>query len=146
GALVTLGTSWDIWAHRHANMELYGTDASLYIPDPNFFGGDIEIASADGSTRVVASRDHPFGVPNVGDQGGTARANYRCAGLADMAAGILQGRPHRCSLELATHVVDIMTAILAAADENRTIKLSTSCERPASLSKADALSLLKAKA
>ncbi|MEO1749377.1 MAG: Gfo/Idh/MocA family oxidoreductase, partial [Pseudomonadota bacterium] len=61
GALVTLGTSWDIWAHQHANMELYGTDASLYVPDPNFFGGDVEIASADGSTRVVASRDHPFG-------------------------------------------------------------------------------------
>ncbi|MFT6076261.1 MAG: putative dehydrogenase [Yoonia sp.] len=24
GATVTLGTSWDVWAHRHANMELYG--------------------------------------------------------------------------------------------------------------------------
>ncbi|MGO7423742.1 Gfo/Idh/MocA family protein, partial [Rhizobium ruizarguesonis] len=38
GATVTLTASWDVWSHRHANMELYGTDGSLYVPDPNFFG------------------------------------------------------------------------------------------------------------
>ena len=26
-------------------------------------------------------------------------ANYRTAGLADMAIAIVEGRPHRCSLE-----------------------------------------------
>jgi predicted dehydrogenase len=41
GATVTLGASWDVWAHRHANMELYGETGSLFVPDPNFFGGDI---------------------------------------------------------------------------------------------------------
>ncbi|MEL6201208.1 MAG: Gfo/Idh/MocA family oxidoreductase [Pseudomonadota bacterium] len=144
GAIVTLGASWDVWAHRHANMELYGTDASLYIPDPNFFGGDVELADADGSTQVLAGRDHPFSVPNAGNSTDPQRANYRCAGLADMAAGILEGRPHRCSLELATHVVDVMTAILAAADAKCTVELTTTCERPAPLNSNDALKLLKA--
>ena len=35
GALVTLGASWDVWAHTHGNMELYGENGSLYgVPEP----------------------------------------------------------------------------------------------------------------
>ncbi len=133
GALVTLGASWDVRAHRHGNMELYGTEGSLYVPDPNFFGGDVRLDRADGTSLTVPERDHPFSVPN-GPDGDVVRANYRCAGLADMAAGILDGRPHRCSLELATHVVDVMTAILRSAEERRCIELTTTCQKPAPLS------------
>ena len=35
--------------------------------------------------------------------------NMRLIGLADMAAGIELGRPHRCSGELAYHVTDVGT-------------------------------------
>ncbi|MDJ0640391.1 MAG: Gfo/Idh/MocA family oxidoreductase [Paracoccaceae bacterium] len=143
GALVTLGASWDVWAHRHANMELYGTKASLYVPDPNFFGGDVEIANPEGETAMVAGRDHPFSVPNAGDAANVRRANYRCAGLADMAAAIHADRPHRCSLEMATHVVDVMTAILRSAEERRWIELTTTCDRPAPLTASEARGLLR---
>ena len=54
---------------------------------------------------------HPFGVPNQKHSQGMM-ANYRTAGLADMALAIEAGRPHRCSMELALHAVDVMTAIL----------------------------------
>ncbi len=46
GTTVTLSASWDVWSHRHGNMELYGTDGSLYVPDPNFFGGKVKRAAA----------------------------------------------------------------------------------------------------
>jgi predicted dehydrogenase len=39
GATITFIASWDVWAHGHAHMELYGTEGSLFLPDPNFFGG-----------------------------------------------------------------------------------------------------------
>ena len=55
GATVTLTASWDVWSHRHANMELYGTEGSLYVPDPNFFGGTSRQAAA---TRT-SSRSMP---------------------------------------------------------------------------------------
>ena len=38
GAQITLSVSWDVWEHKHNCMELYGTRATLYVPDPNFFG------------------------------------------------------------------------------------------------------------
>ena len=48
GATITLSASWDIWAHRHSSMELYGTEGSLFVPDPNFFGGEVGHAGRDG--------------------------------------------------------------------------------------------------
>ncbi len=41
---------------------------------------------------------HPLGIPNDEDGKGTPIANYRCAGLADMAQAIKTDRDHRCSL------------------------------------------------
>lgn len=59
GATVTLTASWDVWSHRHANMELYGTDGSLYVPDPNFFGGTVEATAATGtSSRSMRGNIH----------------------------------------------------------------------------------------
>jgi len=141
GATITLSTSWDVRAHRHAPMELYGTEGSLFVPDPNFFGGKLEIASRDGAITEVTPWEHPFGVPNQGE-GDAARANYRASGLADMAQGIAEGRPHRCSLELALHAVDVMTAILKSGETGTFVDLSTTCDRPAPLTADDARDLM----
>ena len=137
GATVTLGASWDVWAHRHANMELYGENGSLFVPDPNFFGGTVEASGESGEISALGGWDHPFGVDNEGD-----RANYRCAGLADMAAAIDEGRAHRCGIDLAVHAVDVMTSILRAGEKRRFIDLTTTCERPAALSPQEARALL----
>jgi len=142
GALVTLGASWDVWAHRHKNMELYGSKGSLFVPDPNFFGGEVLLKVVASEEPEVAPRDHPFSVHNSKDGQGSDRANYRCAGLADMAAAINEDRPHRCSLELATHVVEAMMAILKSAENRCWVEMTTSCERPEPLTPAQATSLL----
>tara|TARA_B100001057_G_scaffold190157_1_gene190938 strand:- start:256 stop:1386 length:1131 start_codon:yes stop_codon:yes gene_type:complete len=142
GMTITLSTSWDVLAHRHPNMELYGTEGSLYIPDPNFFGGDVEIVGKDGEIRSMAPYEHPFAVLN-NDDNGQMLANYRAAGLADMAAAILEDRPHRCSMELALHTVDVMTAVLTSGKEGRFVDMQTSCARPAPLTPEQAQGLLK---
>ncbi len=123
-------------------MELYGLDGSLYIPDPNFFGGDLEIVRSDGTAEPVPPWDHPFGRPNQ-ERGGNVRANYRCAGLADMAAAIAEDRPHRCSLELATHVVEVMAGILLSGEAGQFVEMRTTCDRPAPLSPEAARALLR---
>ncbi|MGR3617275.1 MAG: Gfo/Idh/MocA family protein [Paracoccaceae bacterium] len=142
GALITLGASWDVWAHRHENIELYGTKASIYVPDPNFFAGNVLLAGQDGRSVEVAPRKHPFSVLNSMDGQGVERANYRGAGLADMAEAIAEGRPHRCSLELATHVVEIMSAILQSAESRCWIDMATTCTRPDPLTPDQASTLL----
>ena len=133
GATVTLSASWDICAHRHAPMELYGTDGSLFVPDPNFFGGTLEQAGPDGAITEVAPWDHPFGVDNQNLDSDRPQANYRTAGLADMVAAIHEDRPHRCALELAVHATDVMTSILKSGETGQFVEMTTTCARPAPL-------------
>lgn len=142
GAAITLSTSWDVWTHRHGHMELYGTKGSMFLPDPNWFSGVVEVEDAAGGHASLDTSTHPFGVPNQ-DTDSDPKANYRMAGLADMAAGLRDGRPHRCSLELALHVVDIMTAVLDAGDRGEVVSLATTCTRPEPLGADAARALLK---
>lgn len=141
GATVNLSTSWDVWAHKRAHMELYGTEGTLFVPDPNFFGGTVEMAGRDGVAKVVDPWAHPFGVPNQNHQG-RALANYRTAGLADMAAALIDGRDARCALERALHGVEVMTACLKSGETGQFVTLTTTCTRPAALGIAEAQALL----
>jgi predicted dehydrogenase len=141
GAVITLCASWDVWAHEHKNIELYGSKGSLFIPDPNFFGGDVRLTCENVFIENPPAYDHPFAVPNQQHNVGMM-ANYRGAGLSDMAVAILEDRPHRCSLELSLHVVDVMTAILKAGESGRFLSLETTCERPDPLGIEEAQALL----
>jgi len=137
GAIITLIASWDVWTNTHPILELYGSEGTMSIPDPNFFGGEVKVTLREDAPQTK-SWDHPFGIPNFED----VHANYRGAGLADMALSILAGRTPRCNLDFATHVVEVMTAILEAGETAQVLAMKTTCERPATLDPAQAKSLL----
>lgn len=143
GAAITLGTSWDVWSHDHNHMELYGERGTMYVPDPNFFGGELRVTDGAEPIAALEAYHHPLGIPNEEEDDGSMRANYRAAGLADMAMAINQGREHRCSAELATHVVDVMVSILESGERGEFVDISTRCARPAPLGIDDAQALLK---
>ncbi|PTM95320.1 Gfo/Idh/MocA family protein [Mycoplana dimorpha] len=132
GAQVALMASWDVWAHRHQNMELYGTDGAIFVPDPNFFGGPVEVAGTDGEPQEVEVWDHPLTAKNFEFDWGM-EANYRGAGLADMMDAVATGRDYRCSLERSLHTIDVLTAILRSAEEGRAVDIVTSCTQPEAL-------------
>lgn len=142
GATITLSASWDVWSHRHANMELYGTEGSIYVPDPNFFGGSVEASGRDTDIKPLDMWDHPFAKDNQESPRGP-RANYRTAGLADMAMALIEGRDARCSLDRALHGIDVMTSILKSGEEGRFIDMTTTCTQPAALGIEEAQALLR---
>jgi predicted dehydrogenase len=141
GATINLSVSWDVQAHKRVNMELYGTEGSIFVPDPNFFGGVIEMAGKDGKIAPVASWVHPFGKDNQ-DHGRGPLANYRMAGVADMVAAIAAGRDHRCSFDRSLHAVDAMTAALTSGETGQFVTLTTTCTRPDALGPDDAAALM----
>ncbi len=141
GATISFSASWDVWHHKRNHFELYGTKGTLYVPDPNFFGGTVEVALAGGEAQVQTPWDHPFGKINQ-NHNGRDLANYRTAGLADMAQAHMEGRDHRCSLERTLHGVDVMTSILKSGETGQFITLTTTCTRPAALGIAEARALL----
>lgn len=120
GAIVQVGLSFDVPAHKHVPLELYGTEASLIVPDPNFFGGDVELRKRgrdESWTSVPVTQPYADG-------------NYRSLGVADMAMGILENRPHRANGDLALHVLEVMEAFATASAEGRTIEIKTPVARP----------------
>lgn len=137
GAQITYCASWDVWQHGHSNMELYGLDGTLHVPDPNFFGGEVRMTEKGSFVNISEAWNHPFSKTND-----RTFANYRTAGLADMAQAILENRPHRCSLEFSLHVVDVMTSILASGESGRFIDINTTCDRPEALDPQAAQGLL----
>jgi predicted dehydrogenase len=138
-AVVTISTSWDVWSHGHAPMELYGEGGTMFLPDPNFFGGDL-VFTQGAKPKKLPRWGHPFGILNQKHPNGT-RANYRTAGLADMALAIVEGRPHRCSLELSLHAIDVLTGILKSSETGKFVAMQTSCKRPAALGPKEARAL-----
>ena len=84
------------------------------------------------SLRQVPNDDRPNG----------SYANYRTAGLADMAVAILEGREARCALERALHGIDVMTSILKSGETGAFVDLTTTCTRPEPLGPEAARALL----
>lgn len=144
GARISLMASWDVVANQHNNMELYGVDGALIVPDPNFFGGTLQIAERGGEGfQAVEPWDHPLSKALYETQDGRLQANYRAAGLSDMMASFEEKREHRCSLDRALHVVDVLTAILKSAEEQRTVEVQTKCRQPAPFGVEEALALMR---
>ena len=145
GAVITVSLSWDVWAHKHQNMEIYGQTGAMFVPDPNFFGGDVMVAGADQKPTVLPAWDHPFGKNNWGhhnSQTDVIFANYRCAGLADMADAIMKKRLARCDISVVAHVVEVMTSVMEAGAKGKVIKLRSTCKRPAPLGPDEARGLM----
>jgi predicted dehydrogenase len=143
GAHVAFLASWDVWRHGLSPIELHGETGSIRLPDPNFFAGDILIAEGSADWRKQGVEARIFGAANSPPEA-PVHSNYRGLGLADMARGILDNRPHRANGEVALHVLAVMEGILNAAISRKTVTIAASCERPAALSSEEGESLLKA--
>lgn len=118
GPIGTIQTTFDVWASRLPLIEVYGTEGTLSVPDPNTFGGPVELFEASkGEWRTV-----PLTRPYA--------ENSRGVGLVEMLTALREQRPHRASGELTLHVLDIMQSIHEAHAQQKKIKLTTACLRP----------------
>ncbi|MEH6719084.1 MAG: Gfo/Idh/MocA family oxidoreductase [Aurantimonas endophytica] len=140
GAQVTFLASWDVWKHGLRPLELHGTEGSMRVPDPNWFGGAVETAVERGDWSSTATDHRVFGAANW-PPADPIHANYRGAGIAEMAQAIEQGRPHRANGEVALHVLAVMAGILEAADSGARVTIGPRCTRPDALSEAEARTL-----
>ncbi len=120
GALATINMSFDVWNHRLPVLEIYGTEGTLYVPDPNGFGGEVTMKRRR-DEEVVVPLTHPY------------TENARGIGMADMVRAMQTGRDHRCNERLAYHVLDLMHAFHDASDNHTQVQIESFCERPAML-------------
>jgi predicted dehydrogenase len=120
GPVASLITSFDIWHANLPRIEIYGSEGTLSVPDPNIFGGMVRVRRAGAAEWSEA--------PLLFD----AEVG-RGIGVADLATAINSGRPQRASGELAYHVLDIMTAVEESSVDGRHVLLESNCARPTPL-------------
>jgi predicted dehydrogenase len=103
GPAATLLVSFESPLPRHGLMEVTGTEATMVLPDPNRFDGEIKI-------RAIGSDEFEV-VPVSGASDG------RGLGVLDLARVLRRGGLLRAPGELGLHVLETMEAIdRSAAD------------------------------
>jgi predicted dehydrogenase len=120
GAVITFISSFDVWANHLPAIEIYGSEGSLSVPDPNGFGGPVQLFRPENDGWCELPLTHN---PHV----------QRGIGVADMTSALRSGRPHRASGALAYHVLDVMQSIGEAAASGGVVKPASTCDRPAPL-------------
>jgi predicted dehydrogenase len=126
GAIATIFTTFDVYYHNQARLEIYGSRGTLVAPDPNTFGGPVLLLRPeDGELREI-----PLMFGNKG--------NSRGIGLSDMAASMAGGGDFRASSEQTLHVLEIMGKIVESGEAGRRLRTGTPYSRKAPLGEAGA--------
>ena len=143
GAVGTVTMSFDTWDTSLPLLEIYGTEGSLYAPDPDSFNGPVSIYDGSKLKGIVdaVTEPHPAKIiAMVTNQGNCKetpdmlfpenpehRANMRGLGVADMARALIDGRPARLSTDLSLHVVEALNAFEISAKSGAAYEMKSSC-------------------
>lgn len=117
GAIATMITSFDIKAGANLPwIEIYGTEGTLSLPDPNFFNGDVKLRPSGSSEWEVLTPVFE------------STQNERGRGVNDMVEAIRSGRKHRANGNLAYHVLEAMYAFEESSISGSHVVLESSLE------------------
>ncbi len=118
GVLCQWLTTSDVYGTGLPHIEIYGTEGSLRCPDPNWFPGPVYLRKPESNELIELENVHAI------------NQDTRGIGVADMAMGIQNGRPHRSNGEVGAHIVDILNALHESSDQGARIQLQTTCAQP----------------
>lgn len=111
GVVGTLTTTFDVYYNGQSRLEIYGTEGTLFVPDPNTFGGPVRLLRPEHGEVLE--------VPLVFDY----KANSRGLGLADMAKAIRVGRVPRANGDMTYHVLEVMEGFAASCREKKIVPI-----------------------
>jgi predicted dehydrogenase len=118
GTKATLTTTFDVFETNRTTVTLYGSEGTLRLPDPNTFGGPIELlrAGADEWEPVDLIEGHT--------------TDSRGLGVSDMAAALREGRAPRASGDMGFHIVDVIHAALESSEQERYMRIESTITLP----------------
>ena len=122
GAIGTIITSFATWHGSYPAIQIFGTEGTLTVPDPNSLTGPVYVQGAHEKERREIPLTHPH---NERDKWGI--------GVVEMAYAIRENRPHRASGDLAAAVLAAMHGILDSSKDGLARDLGGAPDRPAAL-------------
>lgn len=137
GLLAQLTMSFDLWRSNLPQLEIYGTEGTLVLPDPNTFGGRVYVLTKE----KMFARDHlttgnerrpALWMEEYDEQAVRSpypKENLRGLGVWDMADALLHGREHRLSHAHTAHVSEVMFGLEQSMQSGKVIEISGTCLR-----------------
>ncbi len=123
GAIGTIITTFATWPSQLPRIEIYGTEGTLSVPDPNTLGGPIKLCKAGSKEWEEIELAFPHSV----------RKDMWGLGVVDMAYAIRSNRPQRITGKQAYHVLECMQAFLKSSEEARYYDVQSTFDPPAPL-------------
>lgn len=140
GVLANLTMSFDVWRSDLPNIQIYGSDGTLRVTDPDLTRGVTSLYRKENITEHLDQEIYfgnryadqqqelyeelPMVIPEPEEF-------MRGLGVLDMAFALVNGRQPRASAALSYHVTEVMYALMRSAEENKPQQIHSSCERPA---------------
>ncbi|UOQ93308.1 Gfo/Idh/MocA family oxidoreductase [Halobacillus shinanisalinarum] len=116
GPIATMSMSFDVAATDTPPMEIYGTEGTLKVPDPNTFGGPIFIKKKGEDNWREIELEYPY------------TENCRGLGVMDMISSIKYNTPFRANSQLAYHVLETMHAFHKSSNSGERATLQSHCK------------------
>lgn len=121
GVIGTIFVTFDVYASEVPRIEIYGTEGTLSVPDPNTFGGPVRLFRP-GTGEFME-------VPLVRSYS----QNSRGIGISDLADAIREGKTPRAGIDLMYHVLEITDSFEKSSESKKYIDIQSKLERPAPL-------------
>lgn len=113
GATGTIFTTFDVCYKDSARLEIYGSQGTLFVPDPNTFGGPVKLLRREDNEVKE--------IPLCFDYA----ENSRALGLADMAKSLRSGRESRTSWHQTYHVLEIMQSFEKSSNSGAVVPIQS---------------------
>ena len=138
GAIASVIVSFDVWDSNLPRLEVYGTDGTLSMADPDPYGGP-NIFHGKTLYRRKDQSDWlglPYDLPRKEQRTPWAEIpscydydqNSRGLGLADMARALRTGGKYRANGDAAFHVLEIMHGFYESAETGRYYEMKSTCQ------------------
>ncbi|MDO4521745.1 MAG: Gfo/Idh/MocA family oxidoreductase [Eubacteriales bacterium] len=130
GVLVNMNMSFDIWYSTLPKLEVYGTEGTMTMPDPNrseglpkIFRKEQVLAESFGMTSDMKSYEVPLRSQTVSDY-------TRGTGVAELACAIKEGRKNRAGVQMAIHMLEVIQGIMKSSENGERYVMQTECVQP----------------
>lgn len=123
-------------------MTVFGTEGVLLCPDPNTYAGPVMLMRKGDSkyyeiplTHGYSGMERSFGPPAAPAPGVLSMfaGSRRGIGVADMAWGMTNNRPHRCSAELGLHAIETIHGVIHSSKTGEVYTMTSHPEKPAAI-------------
>ncbi len=128
--------SFDVWDSQTPRLEIYGTEGTICIPDPdpgdgaNIFQGPVWVRTRDTARWTMRPRPDAPSDWAVAENTHGLNCDARGVGLTDLAMAVRERRAPRASGALGLHLCEVMDGMLQSPGLGRFVDIASTCSRP----------------